>query len=414
MNKKLLLVCYYFPPLGLGGVGRPLNLFRRLPTHGWDCHVLTVKPVAYRSFEPELLAQLDTSRIHRAGSLDPQRILYLLGVHQIRAATIARGRVISERFFPDAKIGWVARAVRLGRTLIENKRFDAILSTSPPISCHLVAERLAKEYRIPWVADFRDYWTVFKIEDSYTKDSFVRKGNQLKERIVVGASAITTVNKGIASYLRKGTVIRNAYDEELVSLWKVPAGGSTFTVGMVGHQEEFPSAQSLCAVLKITQNRNFGSVKPIHVIQVGRVDPDWLNRTIKESGAHVSIMVLRELKRTEMIAALSNCALLHFNVPRRAGHDIVPGKLYDLLASGRPLLVDAPEDSEVANIIRQTGAGMTYGESTLTPAAEFVCDLAKKHENGTLCIQPLPPYAREFGSDPQGKRFTELLNGIVG
>ena len=58
MNKKVLLICYYFPPLGLAGVGRPLNLFKRLPRFGWDCHVLTVKPVTYWAYEPDLLDQV--------------------------------------------------------------------------------------------------------------------------------------------------------------------------------------------------------------------------------------------------------------------------------------------------------------------------------------------------------------------
>ena len=67
MNGRVLLICYYFPPLGLGGVGRPLNLFKRLPNHGWECDVLTVKPVLYRAYEPELLDGLDQSRISGRG-----------------------------------------------------------------------------------------------------------------------------------------------------------------------------------------------------------------------------------------------------------------------------------------------------------------------------------------------------------
>ncbi|MCK4574663.1 MAG: glycosyl transferase family 1, partial [candidate division Zixibacteria bacterium] len=63
--KRVLLVCYYFPPLGGAGVGRPLSLFRYLPQFGYECDLLTVKPVAYRGYEPELLEGLDQSRIYR-------------------------------------------------------------------------------------------------------------------------------------------------------------------------------------------------------------------------------------------------------------------------------------------------------------------------------------------------------------
>ncbi|MBD3258674.1 glycosyl transferase family 1, partial [candidate division GN15 bacterium] len=124
-RKTALLICYYFPPLGLAGVGRPLHLVWELPAFGWDCHVLTVKPVAYRAYEPELLEGLDKSIIHRSGSRDPQRLMYLLGMRKVSAQAIDRAKSASDRFFPDSKIGWVKPAVKLGRKLCRQRRFDA-------------------------------------------------------------------------------------------------------------------------------------------------------------------------------------------------------------------------------------------------------------------------------------------------
>ncbi len=145
MKARVLLVAYYFPPLGMAGVGRPLNLFKHLPSFGYDCDLLTVKPVAYRKYEPELLDGLDLSRIYRAGSFDPQRIMYLLGIRQVNPRTIARGSAVGEKLFPDSKIGWVRPAVRLGKKLHARNQYAAVISTSPPISSHLVGMRLAKE-----------------------------------------------------------------------------------------------------------------------------------------------------------------------------------------------------------------------------------------------------------------------------
>src|SRR5512140_2538291 len=168
MSKgKVLLICYYFPPLGLAGVTRPLNLFKYLPQHGYDCDVLTVKPVAYRKYEPELLQGLDASRIHRAGSRDPQRLMYLLGIREVNPKTIERGGSLGESLFPDSKVGWVAPAVRLGKRLYRQNSYRAIISTSPPISSHLVGMKLAEQLGVPWVADFRDFWTLRPIEQSY-------------------------------------------------------------------------------------------------------------------------------------------------------------------------------------------------------------------------------------------------------
>jgi hypothetical protein len=174
-----LLVCYYFPPVGGAGISRPLGLFKNLPEHGIDCDILTVKPIAYRLLEPELLDGLDESRIHRAGSLDPLRLLYLAGVRRVGASSTRRARPASRRLFPDSKIGWVSKAVRLGARLLKSSQYDAILSTSPPISCHLVAQELVRRSKLPWLADFRDPWTSYTIEDWYHSPVLAARARKL-------------------------------------------------------------------------------------------------------------------------------------------------------------------------------------------------------------------------------------------
>jgi len=132
---RALLICYYFPPVGGAGINRPLGMVRHLPENGVDCDVLTVKPIAYCVMEPELLDGLDESRIHRAGSTDPLRLLYLAGVHRLGRGSARRARPASRRLFPDSKIGWVRPAIRLGADLLKSAKYDIIMSTSPPISC---------------------------------------------------------------------------------------------------------------------------------------------------------------------------------------------------------------------------------------------------------------------------------------
>jgi len=75
-NKTVLLVAYYFPPMGMGGVGRPYALFRYLPDYGYNVIVLTVKDILYPQYDYSLLNEGDKSCIYRTGSLDPARLLY--------------------------------------------------------------------------------------------------------------------------------------------------------------------------------------------------------------------------------------------------------------------------------------------------------------------------------------------------
>jgi len=232
--NRVLLVCYYFPPLGGAGVNRPLQLFRGFPKFGFECDVLTVKPVTYRVYEPELLTNDAPGRIYRSGSRDPQRLMHILGMRKLKDETIDRGRTVSNKFFPDSKIGWVKPAIRLGRTIADNRHYKAIVSTAPPISTHLVAMRPAAEFKLPWIADFRDLWTALPIEGSYSSDGAEKKARRLLRKIGKGTAGITAVNTTVADYVGASAVIPNAFDSGLASLWRKPDPESTFTIGVLG------------------------------------------------------------------------------------------------------------------------------------------------------------------------------------
>lgn len=411
--RRALLICYYFPPLGMGGIGRPLNLFQELPKLGWDCHVLTVKGVAYRGYEPELSAGLDQTRIHRSGSYDPQRLLYLLGVRQVRAATIAHARAVSSRFFPDSKAGWAGPAVRLGRKLLERESFDVIVSTSPPVSCHLIGRQLSRESGIPWVADFRDYWTIEPVEKSYDNESFIERGNRLLGDIRTQASALTTVNESIRDYLGRGEVIRNAFNESLARLWAVPAHSTHFRIGLLGHQFDEPIWELLLDTLLMARNINAEADARIELIQIGQIDQAALMRDIAARSLRCKVVLLGQLSRTETITALNDTHLIYLGMPQRLDFHLIPGRVYDMLPSGRAILCTAPPYGEVAGIIEPTGNGRCFNQWLLVDAAAFLYERVHKFTGGSLTITPNPTYAEPFGSGVQARKFADLFERIV-
>ena len=247
--KQLLLVCYHFPPAGGPAVGRPVALFKHLPEFGYQCDVLTVKPVACRVREPELLIGMDTSRVFRAGSRDPQRLMYVLGIKKVRDTHVRRGKSLSGRFFPDSQVGWVRPALRLARTLASNTRYGIIVSTSPPVSNHLVASQLAREINVPWVADFRDFWTRRKAEESYSHLSQVEKAVTLLDTIRKQAAAITAVTPSIAEYTKADDVFYNCYDSDLARHWRKPQNKTHFVIGVLGTLDDVCPIKPLLKVL---------------------------------------------------------------------------------------------------------------------------------------------------------------------
>ncbi len=415
-TRRVLLVCYYFPPLGGAGVGRPLALFKHLPQYGYECDVLTVKPVAYRVFEPELIDGLDTDRIYRSPSWDPQRLLYLLGFRTVGERFVRRSKAASPRFFPDSKTGWVRPAVRLGLRLAAQKRYDAIISTSPPISSHLVGRRLADATGLPWIADFRDYWTSYRIEDEFADKRSIERAWRLLDSIT-GASppaAITTVNQAIADYIGQGEVIYNSFDSETSRLWKPPTEGSAFTIGLLGTFDELVPVEPLLRVIAAIRDSEPGLLNKLRLLQVGRVESRRLEALLSRYGLLEICDRLGFRSRRESVQLLSQASLLYVGLSPSA-QGVLPGRLYDQLASGRPILAAVPAGSEAGRLIAGGGNGYCFDDgdtASINSAADFLAGQLRLWETGRLTITPLSDYARQFSAERMAEKFARVIGSL--
>src|SRR3990172_5099975 len=162
MNRSILVISYYFPPVGMAGVQRPLGLAKYLHRLGWKVYVLTVKPVAYWETDTTLLEDFPKEiSIFRAGSLDPARISYLLGR---KKRTLPGFRPNAGKLVWDSKLGCVPFLWAKGCRLIEKFSISAVWTTSPPPSVHLAGLWLKQTNDIRWFADFRDPWEVEMLE----------------------------------------------------------------------------------------------------------------------------------------------------------------------------------------------------------------------------------------------------------
>jgi glycosyltransferase involved in cell wall biosynthesis len=410
--KKALLICYYFPPLGLAGVGRPLNLFKRLPEHGYDCEILTVKPVSYWEYERQLLDDLDKSKIYRAGSRDPQRIMYLLGVRRIKFSAKGATRRAADRFFPDSKIGWVKPAVRLGRTLMENHCYDIVISTSPPMSAHLVGKSLAAEFNVPWVADMRDYWTISKLEDTYADRNMINRGERLLNDIQKNASAITAVNQSIAEYWGSDNVIPNGFDIDLAQAWMMPPDKTHFHIGVPGNLLATRIIDPLLRVLSKLREQDADLFSSIRLLQVGSVDREWLESRLDDYALKGICEIHGYVPRTDFVTLLSRCSLTFVALGETNGSELVPSRVFELLASGRPILVYGPAENAIRRLFDQTGNGFAFDDTRLQGAVDYLRELLRRFRKGDLEINPLPDYAKQYSSDSLAKRFAELMDRL--
>ena len=160
--RRVLVVAYYFPPLGLSGVQRVAGFVRHLPEYGWQPTVITAKPGGYFAHDKSLWSPIEDAgiRVVRTKSLDPTR-LFRSGA-TVRLPQETRRQTLSYisnwLFIPDNKLGWKPFALRAGLRQAAAQRFDAVFSSAPPYTGHLIGRKLSRTLKLPLITDFRDDW----------------------------------------------------------------------------------------------------------------------------------------------------------------------------------------------------------------------------------------------------------------
>ncbi|MEK6756962.1 MAG: glycosyl transferase family 1, partial [Bacteroidota bacterium] len=160
--RKVLIIAYYFPPMGLSGVQRTAKFVKYLPKYGWKPTVLTVSPTGYYALDPSLLAEVEQAgtEIVRASSLDPNRLFKRQKIVKMPSEGMRKlFQFVGDTFFiPDTKIGWKLTAIRAACGLLQREQFDLIYATAPPQTDFLIGEALKKKFKLPLVLDYRDAW----------------------------------------------------------------------------------------------------------------------------------------------------------------------------------------------------------------------------------------------------------------
>ncbi|UCE23897.1 MAG: hypothetical protein JSU74_11440 [Candidatus Zixiibacteriota bacterium] len=393
-------------------MGRPLAMYKHFPSFGIECDVLTVKPVAYRQYEPELLRDLDTKRIYRAGSHDPQRLMYMLGVRRVRDAAINRGRRVTEWFFPDPKAGWVRAAVRLGRTLATNRHYRCIITTSPPISAHLVGRAVSTEFNLPWIADFRDFWTGYRAEDWFASGRQVRRAKNLLEDIAGRSATMTAVSPAIADYLGKGNVIYNSYDDDRAKLWKSPAPGDYFIIGVLGTLDELRPIEPLFELLSYVRRHRPDRFEKIRVRLVGSNNLPEFEPLVARYQLTDRVESFGSQKRERTIALLSDASMLYIGLAPPHNTWLVTGRVFDMLASGRPILAATPQESVLGRLLSETRNSCLFDENLWAEASDYIVARMAEYERGDLQLHSVPTYAEEYSSTKMVEKFAGLIGEI--
>jgi len=369
-RRRVLIVAYFFPPLGGAGVQRSLKLAKYLPEMGWEPTILTVRSRDYWMADDSLADELGRgARILRTRSLTGLSLLRRLAPSQAGAADRPRregGRLgflrlaASWVFVPDSYVGWVPFAKYAAGRLLSRQPFDLIYTTSSPDSAHLIGRSLARRFRLPWVSDFRDPWTR-RISYRPPTPLHHRWHRRLERSVLEEASLITvTAEATRQDYLRlypelppeKITVITNGYDEaDFANLQSAGLGAadsahlqsagrpsdnmSILHAGQLNPQR--PARPFLEGLSLFFEQRPEARQK----VRVRFVGPSYQHDHDDAARLGLSEVVRFEpaLPHREVVAELCRSHLLLLMEEDSArGGLILPGKVFEYLRSGRPIL----------------------------------------------------------------------------
>ncbi len=385
-KRKVLLITYYFPPSGGPGVQRPLKLTRQLVKQDWQPIVLTVKEDADFAVRDESLLSWipDSIQVIRTGLFEPyafyRRITGKSANESLDTSTLAVSersqRSLGERFslflrswlfIPDARVGWLWPAVFAGLRLIRRKTPDVILTSGPPNTTHLIGLMLKLLTGRPWVADFRDPW--FKYLVPTREHRLPQKIDAWMGRAVVRkADRIVAVCRGVKQELMdsfgseigaKTEIITNGYSEEAFAAVEgdpLQHGQFRLTyVGSIYHRYDLrPLLQAIDELY--VSDENFR--RCFSFVIAGPVDNSakkWFEKAacwpaVKFLGYQSYFQALKLMKEATV--------LLLYVMDSQRGKNIPTSKLFEYIGSGRPILALAPMESDAAEIIRETVAGV--------------------------------------------------------
>lgn len=436
MARRVLILTYYFPPSGGPGVQRILKTVKYLPDFGWSPVVVTVREGAYPARDSSLRADVPaTVDVHRTSSWDPyQAYAWLTGQSDDDAVVqgSVEGRedswkeqlarwVRANVFLPDARVGWVPFAVWRGRQLLANNRFDAILTTGPPHSTHLAGAVLEGWTGVPWVADFRDPWTDINYYHELPHTRLARRIDRALERMVLRrAAAVTTVSPTWRRLLAEKAdgpeegvvrVVQNGYDEADVERGHHSVEEDRFVLTHVGSLYASRNPRGLWRAIRRLRD---GSTTPkLRIRLVGMVDPN-VRETIRNLNLDDITEVVAYVPHEEAVAYMQRAGLLLLSIedfPASAG--MLTGKIYEYLASGRPILGVGDPDGDAAALLRKTEGGQLFGRCDVEGLVQFVRthyeDWANEKPRLGASPENLQPYRRRA----QTERMAAVLSDVV-
>ncbi|MGQ9675870.1 MAG: glycosyltransferase [Chloroflexota bacterium] len=441
--RKALLIAYYFPPFGGVGVVRALKFAKYLPEYGWSPIVVSAANVTGRVLDETLAAQVSsTTLVHRVGGFDPFQISAPFRLPLIRAENSwtqkpdeptvrPEGWSLLTKlraFFsiPDDKVFWGLPAVREGKRVISAHQVSLIYSTSGPYTSHLAARALKLSTGLPWVADFRDSWS---LNPHRCDPTFLhrRLAHKMESAVLQGADLVVTVSERIKQGFlsahqslpeHKIIVLPNGFDSaDFIECGPPPVPQHQFTVGYFGslYGRYHDPAHFITALGELLAEHK--EIKnSIRVTFTGEMDKPT-GRTVSRLIHQCQLLETLELNsyvpHRESIRQMGGMSVLLLIIGNDSRSQVsYTAKLIEYLRAGRPILALVPSDGVAADLINSLKAGIVVPPDDVQEIKKAILSLYRQWQAGDLPSIPRSTLLREFEYRHLTARLAEAFDSL--
>lgn len=435
--KKLLVISYYFPPSGGPGVQRVLKHIQYLPEFGWEPIVFTVQDGDYPARDESLLAKIPKSvKVHRVPFFEPYRLYRkLTGKPEGTAIDVnvikKEGQKISFKekiaefirasfFIPDARIAWFFSSKKELKALFKEHKFQGVYSSSPPYTCSLIGSYVQKQFKIPWVAGFRDPWTNFiSSPKRWFLPAWIDK--KMERSVFSKADAIECAWEGIikdafSKYpnlnLEKFHHIPNGFDSSDFPKTEFKEN-EKFTVSYTGSMYGRRNPKSFFDAVELLLQKEKIDKERIKLKFIGRFGAE-VEQMFQKVSFPNSIEKIGYSPHSESVKHLLNSdALLLIVDESKESEEIVPGKVYEYLGVGKPIIAIAPENSAISNLIKQAKAGEIAHQSEVEKIAKVFLNFYNAWESKKSVVFPNKELISSYERKNAAKKLASILDKIA-
>ena len=430
---KILIISYYWPPSSGSGVQRWMYFGRYLKDKGHDITVLTVDPAkaSYGQTDESFSAFVEDLRTETTNTLEPLKLYSLLTTGNpskgIPQGHVSKGRhgifgkisnfIRANFFVPDARVGWVNIAYRNAKKIVKSKEFDAMVTTGPPHSSHLIGLKIKSIHpEIKWLADFRDPWKELFLNQDLPRINIISKYDEnLEKKVISQCDHLLCVSPTMRQLLidkkyksdNHISFIINGFDsEKMKNISRLKK--DKFTLSFIGLVADSMHFDNFISAL----NNALESQKLNVEIELAGKNLNLISEQFNAANKLISVLdkgFVSHIKAMEIMKS----ANIVFTVLAESKHDklIVSGKLMEYLASGTPVLVVGNSKGDAAKILAEFEYARVFDQSDIDGMTTFISKIMVGFNNKQILrnnTSEIGKYSRRSTAD----QLEKLLHTI--